>query len=276
VTFAKLKARAARVDIAQVEAAGNARSGPHQEFTIVRKGYDPEEVDKRLAEYEEAVRDLEIHAARLKHELKEARMRISRLEQSEQESVDRAMLAVFDAKERILGQALERARKIEEAARLSAGLPTAPQPDNESSAEALIAPTPLILEDAADPQTVMQRMLEEAEAIRTRLDRGVAAAFEHMEQMQRAAEARAAELIAGVHREAEQLRGAAADEPSTAETAVTVNLAGEDGVATERPSRYSRNRARLPRLGEEGETSVLASMNGLRIRMREAGEATDA
>lgn len=275
-----LKGSVTRDDTGWVDASGSARSDTDREFAIVRKGYDPAEVDKRLAEYEEAMHDLEVHAARLKHELKEARRRISQLEDAEKESVDRAMLAVFDAKERILERALERAREIEDQARLTAGLPVAPPGDGAGRAttgapeQTVATPVPG-LSGAVGPETIMQRMLDEAEAIRNRLDKGVAAAFAHMEEMQRVAESRAADLIADVRQEAAQLRSTAAEKECDGEPLVTVNLSGEGQPTAERPSRYSRNTAHLPRLGDNGGPSVLASLNGLRSKMRESDESPD-
>jgi hypothetical protein len=256
-----------------VEAARNARS---RKFTTVRKGYDPAEVDKRIAEYEEALEDLEEYAAKLKRELNQAQREIDRLVAAEKDSIDRAMLAVFDAKERIVARAMDRAREIEEAARLAAGL----APTDESESFKVVSdeqPVPTVapsLDDGAvDPNTVMEKMLAEAEAIRNRLDSGLAAAFDQMEHMQRDAESRAAELIADARREAAQLRTASATRGPEVETAIAVNLSGEKPTEPDRPSRYSRNTARLPRLGAEAGPSIMATMNGLRTKMREREEA---
>jgi cell division septum initiation protein DivIVA len=279
---------------------GNAHAENKHEFTVIRKGYDPAEVDRLLAEYEEALRELEEYAARLNVELKDARREIARLEAAEQESVDRAMLAVFDAKERIMERAMERAREIEDAARTSAGLgeqmpadtvPVAPEPLAEVIAEPLAAPLAAPLaeviaeplaeaisvaasDESTDPNSVLEKMLAEAEAIRNRLDSGLAAAFDHMEKLQRDAEVRAADLIADAQREATQLRAAAAARGPEVETAIAVNLSGEARPDPERPSRYSRHTARLPRLGEDGGPSVLATMNGLRMKLRESEDSS--
>jgi hypothetical protein len=257
--------------------SGNTQTDNQHDFTIARKGYEPVEVDRLLAEYEEALRELEDYAARLNLELKEARLEISRLEAGEQESVDRAMLAVFDAKERIMERALERAREIEEAARHSAGLagpllepdPVRATPEPLAEAVALA-----ISGESVDPETVLDKMLVEAEAIRNRLDSGLAAAFDHMEKVQRDAEVRAADLIADARREAALLKAAAAARGPEVETAIAVNLSGDTAPGPERPSRYSRHTARLPRLGEDAGPSVLASMNGLRTKLRESGNSS--
>jgi len=271
--------------------------GATKEFSIIRKGYDPAEVDSYLADVDEAFLDLEEYASRLKHELNEARLAIQRLEAAEQESIDNAMLAVFAAKDRIIQGAMEKAREIEEQARSTAGLPptehqaTAPEPEPEIaepgfevSADPAVPAEPAVgkellaelsqvvgdMPEAVDPNDILQRMLQEAEAIRSKLDIGLAAAFDQMERMQRQAEARAEDMLAAARLEAARLRsaGTAAAEPS-----IEVSLTDEEG---ERPSRYSRNSAGLPRIGSDDGTSVLAKMNSLRARLREDDEGSEA
>ena len=243
--------------------------GAKQEFSIVRKGYDPVEVEQYLAEYDQAFRDLEEYATRLKHELTEARRKISRLETAEQDSIDNAMLAVFDAKDRIIQGAMEKARLIEEQARAGVGLPpeepVAPQDEHPIGRELLAELSEVVgedSEDGVDPNEVLQQMLQEAEAIRSRLDSGLAAAFDQMEKMQREAETRAEDMLAAARLEAARLR--AAGRPAT-EPSIEVTLTDDE----ERPSRYSRNSAGLPRIGGEDGSSVLAKMNSLRARLRE-------
>ncbi len=251
--------------------------GAKKEFSIVRKGYDPAEVEHYLAEYDQAFRDLEEYATRLKHELTEARHQISRLETAEQDSIDNAMLAVFDAKDRIIQGAMEKARQIEEQARVGAGLPpaepvAAPSEDEVVTAEdpigreLLAELTEVVGDDDAgsgvDPNEVLQQMLEEAEQIRTRLDSGLAAAFDQMEKMQRDAETRAEDMLAAARLEAARLR---ASGQSPKEPSIEVTLTDDE----ERPSRYSRNSAGLPRIGGDDGSSVLAKMNSLRARLRE-------
>jgi cell division septum initiation protein DivIVA len=253
-------------------------AGEKTEFSIVRKGYEPVEVQEYLSEYDQAFRDLEEYAARLKHDLNEAKLHIARLEAAEQESIDNAMLAVFDAKDRIIEGAMEKARKIEEAARRNAGLPVEePEPTPEPTVtvgetiglKLLDELTEVVGEDGAGPvgpNEVLQQMLHEADVIRERLDTGLAAAFEQMEQMQREAEARAQELLSAARSEADRLRSAG-ESPT-----IQVSLAESDGGPK---SRYSKNSASLPRIGEDDNGSVLAQMNSLRARMREEGEADD-
>ena len=95
------------------------------------------------------MRDLEEYAGRLKQELAEARVQIKRLEETEQDAVDRAMLAVFDSKERILERARQKALEIENEARLAAGMPPVSEDQLETD------PT-----GVPDPFTYPRRQLE--------------------------------------------------------------------------------------------------------------------
>lgn len=257
-----------------------------KEFSPVRKGYDPAEVDEYLAEYDVAFRELEEYATRLQRELKETRLEIIRLQSSEQESIDKAMAAVFDSKDRIIDRAMAKALEIENQARATAGLPAVAEPTG-----AMVAPQPArpvtppqknsppLLEpaqssDSAQPDDVLQRMLEEAETIRERLDDGLAAAFDQMEQMQQAAEGRAADLLEEARNEATRLRDAASGPRATHgdETVIEVKLPGDEPGLTSGPrqSRYARNSAGLPRIGDDSGPSVLSVMNGLRTKLSES------
>ena len=252
------------------------------EFSIVRKGFDPAEVEKHLAEYDDRFRDLEEYTSRLKRELKDARRQISRLKAAEQESIDTAMVAVFAAKDRIIEAATHRAREIEQQARIRAGLSSvepisaddgdASEESVESQGEAagvnaaagseLLDQVSALVGDVSaatvHPDDVLQKMLEEAETIRNRLDTGLSAAFDQMEEMQRAAEERAEDLLVSARLEAERIRSAAASAPGLG---IEVSLTDDP---TGRPSRYSRNSAGLPRIGDNGDDSVLAKMSSLR------------
>ena len=291
-----------------------------KEFSIVRKGYDPAEVEEYLAEYDVALRELEEYAARLKHELAEARNEIGRLQQAEQESIDKAMLAVFDAKERIMRRAYEKAQEIEEEARIAAGLPPSEDagatneedsdlvvgvgsegvlftsepavaaatvtpdeaaaikaelaaaleedPATTSVAPKSVAETPPETASEADADRILRQMLSEADTIKAQLEAGMSAAFEEMQRMQQDAEVRAAELLEEARREAIRLRSAGADSKLVGTTLeVTLPSSSDDD---EKRSRYSKTSAKLPRLGTEDGESVLASMNQLRNKLREA------
>lgn len=270
---------------------------PEKEFRITRKGYDPDEVDAHLAEIDVAFRDLEEYAARLKQELTEAKNAIKRLEAAEQESIDKAMLAVFDAKERVMDRARQKAREIENEARIAAGLaplgeaeiadyedeefdelvgifdpdtqPVAPIAVDQTTTVAAPAAPPAPVPPAPtgpDPTEVLRQMLQEADAIRSQLESGLSSAFNEIERMQQNAEERAAAMLDEARREATLLRSAGKDGAEAA-SKIEVTLAEGNG---EQRSRYSKNSAKLPRIGEEAGESVLASMNQLRNKLREA------
>lgn len=257
-----------------------------REFSVARKGYDPAEVDRHLAESEEAFGDLEEYAARLKRELAEAKLEIARLESAEQEAVDRAMRAVFEAKERILKQARLRASEIQNQARVAADSDAGEEtievpkssPENVEAAlhQADIALS-LPVDSAAshtpapeDSESALRQLRAEADTIRSQLQDGMASAFDQMDRMQREAEARAAALLA-------EARAAAARTHPVGEETIEVSLASDadDAELLHRNSRYSRNSARLPRIGENSGESVLASMNALRQKLREAEAQAD-
>jgi len=277
---------------------------PKKEFSISRKGYTPDEVETYLTECDVAFRELEEYAARLKHELAEARAEVARLGTLEQDAIDRAMLVVFDAKERILQRAREKAQEIEDEARTGAGLePAADEPppdtDTEDLSELLEAiaredePTPIpvasadrlaaapatteILDDS-QPNDVLRQMLREADTIRSQLESGMATAFGQIEKMQREAEDRATAMLDEARHEATRLRSAGRDSGSAhhsrdSEDRITVPAdESEDDTPRDLRSRYSKNSAKLPRIGNDTGVSVLASMNQLRNKLREAEE----
>lgn len=279
-----LKDYRVRVDTRRVtdEHSSSALEVVQKGFSIVRKGYDPGEVDQVLAEYEHAFRDLEEYASRLKQELNEARIEMARLQEAEEAAIDNAMLAVFDAKDRIIKEAVEKARLIEEEAREAAGLAPAAAPVEtraedqvpviEDIGAGLLDELKEVVADDADgaiePNDVLAQMLLEADQIRDRLDAGLSAAFDQMEQMQQDAEARARELLASARLEAAKLRED--DGGQNPPIAVTIDDSGSD-----RPSRYSKQSAGLPRIGADDGGSVLAAMANLRARIRDGGEEQD-
>ena len=82
-------------------------------FSVVRKGSDKREVRQYLEELETAFRDLEARSKRAKVQLAEAEERLNASQAESDGSVDNAMFAVFDAKDRILEKARRRAEQIE-------------------------------------------------------------------------------------------------------------------------------------------------------------------
>ena len=82
-----------------------------REFSVSRKGYDKKEVKTFLAEIEANFRELEKWAEQTK-----ARLAVAE-ENDSKDEVDEAMIAVFDAKDRVLERARLQAEKIEAEAR---------------------------------------------------------------------------------------------------------------------------------------------------------------
>jgi len=99
--------------------AATRRIDEHQ-FTVVRKGYDKREVKTFLEDLEQAFRDLEGHSRRTAQRVTELERDLAKARATEKVSVDNAMMAVFDAKDRILDRAQRKAAEIEEEARREA------------------------------------------------------------------------------------------------------------------------------------------------------------
>lgn len=85
-------------------------------FSVVRKGYDPREVKTYLEELEHAFQDLEGHARRTSQKVVELQQDLKTARATERASLDNAMMAVFDVKDRMLDRAQRRAREIEDEA----------------------------------------------------------------------------------------------------------------------------------------------------------------
>jgi len=85
-------------------------------FSVIRKGYDPREVKTYLEELEHAFQDLEGHAHRTSQKVLELKQDLKSARATERASLDNAMMAVFDVKDRMLDRAERRAREIEDEA----------------------------------------------------------------------------------------------------------------------------------------------------------------
>ena len=83
-------------------------------FKVARKGYDKNEVKEYLAELEQAFGDMERWALQTKERLAQVEGELHKARANEEKSVDNAMYAVFDAKDRIIERARSKARRIEE------------------------------------------------------------------------------------------------------------------------------------------------------------------
>lgn len=85
-------------------------------FNVVRKGFDPREVKTYLEELEHAFQDMEGHARRTSQRVVELERDLAAARATERASLDNAMMAVFDVKDRMLDQASRRAKEIEDQA----------------------------------------------------------------------------------------------------------------------------------------------------------------
>ncbi len=101
------------ISIAVKDSTDLPESIENARFSIVRKGYDKREVRDYLQELERAFRDLETWSQKAKIQLADAEERLSESKADTDGSVDDAMFAVFDAKDRILDKARRRAEQIE-------------------------------------------------------------------------------------------------------------------------------------------------------------------
>jgi cell division septum initiation protein DivIVA len=91
-------------------------------FSVVRKGFDPREVKTYLEELELAFEDMEGHARRQSQKVVELERDLSEARATEKASLDNAMMAVFDVKDRMMDRAERRAREIQEEAGKQASL----------------------------------------------------------------------------------------------------------------------------------------------------------
>ncbi len=85
-------------------------------FSVVRKGFDTREVKTFLEDLEHAFQDIEGHARRTSQRVVELERDLSASRATEKASLDNAMMAVFDVKDRMLDRAERRAREIQDEA----------------------------------------------------------------------------------------------------------------------------------------------------------------
>ncbi|MDA2980029.1 MAG: DivIVA domain-containing protein [Actinomycetota bacterium] len=91
-----------------------------REFSLRRKGFDREEVRAYLRKVDGQYRDLSLRAQDSKVRLDQAEYELGKLKAEQSQSVDTAIAAVLDAKDRILERARKQAAQIEEEARQNA------------------------------------------------------------------------------------------------------------------------------------------------------------
>jgi cell division septum initiation protein DivIVA len=98
------------------ETTPQAQRIDEKSFSIVRKGCDPREVKAYLVDLEHAFQDIEGYARRTSQRVVELERALAAARATEKASLDNAMLAVFDVKDRVLERAERRAREIEDEA----------------------------------------------------------------------------------------------------------------------------------------------------------------
>ncbi len=85
-------------------------------FSVVRKGYDTREVNDYLEDLEFAFQEIEGHAHRTSQRVVELERDLNASRATEKASLDNAMMAVFDVKDRVLDRAERRAKEIRDEA----------------------------------------------------------------------------------------------------------------------------------------------------------------
>lgn len=238
-----------------------------REFSIVRKGYDPDEVKVFLAEVEANMQELEKWAERMK-----ARLALAEDKSDAMAEIDEAMLAVFEAKERVLAKAELQARRTEAEAEERA------RADAETIAAELIAKAKeearrivdasLAATTPVSDQTIINAARMEAdrliEAARVEVDR-------LMEDAQTVAgvleEEPAAQLVIELGEAKVEME---AGEPSVIDSdAGGLFVADAEADGALRRSRYERTSAHLPSAGDDA-SDVFDSIRRLRKRFRDS------
>lgn len=219
----------------------------NREFSVVRKGYDTEEVKAYLEEVESNFRELERWAEKI-------RARVATAEERSRDAaaeVDEAMIAIFAAKGRVLDRTRLIAGRIKDDARAQARI------DYEVETAAIIAEAREearhIVEGAAVTSVRVQyesilgearaeadRMIEEA---RAEADRVITEARANVTGLEDAP---------GNHQVVDRTSDVGVNQPEDAD---------DDGVV--RRTRYERHSAGLPSLGDDA-SAVLRSLGRFR------------
>lgn len=213
-----------------------------REFLVVRRGYDRDQVKAYLGQVEVSFRQLERWAEDAK-----ARLRLAEEKGRRLYDVDEAMIAVFAAKDRVLERSRLQAERIEAEAREQARV------DYEDAAAEIIREAEeearRIIEGALTSVRVQyESILEEAraEADRTVVD----------------ARAEADRIVSQAH------AGVTSSEDAPGDSLV-VDLTYDEGADqaddddSPRRTRYERNSAKLPSIGEDA-SDILRSLERLR------------
>jgi DivIVA domain-containing protein len=279
-----------------------------REFSIVRRGYDPDEVKAFLAEVEANLSQLEAWA-----ESANARLEIAEEKSPAIADIDEAMVAIFKAKERVLNRAQLKAERIEAEATVRA------RADAELVGAAIIADArdeaqriaEATKQARADGELVAAGIIADARDEARRIAEVTLAALAPVteESILEAARTEADRLIQNARAEADRLIETARAEASALLTTEPTGSSKEptvsdrsigsasvsrllvemegiqvelDGVAAEdwapvlddessveKQSRYQRTSAKLPSIGDNV-SAVFGSMDRIRKRLRDS------
>ncbi len=252
-----------------------------REFSITWKGYDREEVRAFLKEIDADLRELEASADQAT-----TRLTVAQAEMVPRAEVDEAMIAIFDAKERLLDKARRRAERIEADAReraraeqreIAAEIVMQAQEEARRIIQVAITGTTPVTEDSISDvaRREADRLVGEAQLVADHwIHKTVAVpdAVDTNDPDQPPIQAVIVETEADGEFEPSPDRGAS--EHNEVDGRLTVLSEDELTVPSEddgagRLSRYARNSARLPSIGDDA-AKVLRSMESLRWREGEA------
>jgi cell division septum initiation protein DivIVA len=159
--------------IAMKEQTPQTKRIDERTFGVVRKGYNPREVKAYLEDLEHAFQDIEGHARRTSQRVVELERQLATSRATEKASMDNAMMAVFDVKDRMIDRAERRAREIQDEA--------------DKSAAALLAEAatargrePELEAQIADLENELVRSRADAERLRMQLN-DAHTALDHLE-----------------------------------------------------------------------------------------------
>jgi DivIVA domain-containing protein len=257
-----------------------------REFSTARKGYDREEVRAFLAEIESNLRQLEEWAERTK-----ARLALAEDKSAAIANVDQAMLAVFDAKERVLKRAELQAEKIEAEAKeraridaevVAAGVIAEARDEAHRIVETTLSATTPATEESvlAAARSEAERLILDARGLADRLiedARAEAETLGSVEPMRPSPEPHpvAYDRLVGsgsVSRLLVEMQGLQVDIdgppdeiPAVGVAEVSVLDGGDNDP--KRRSRYQRTSAGLPSMGDDA-SAVIGSMGRLRKKLR--------
>ena len=230
-----------------------------QTFKVSRRGYRQAEVRAFLEEVERAFRELEIWAQETVEALQHAEGEVRKLRAARADAVDQAMIAVFDAKDRILERARSRAARIADEAAADA---------ERIRLEAKQSGAPTGNETSPSPSPLRESVIE-LKAADSDQDSLVAAplSYEGSTDIVDSARAEAQQILAEARREADRIKKEAL---LAHERAAGEPEGSEDDDQGDKQTRYNKQSAQLPRLGSASD-DLLASIADIR-RLRGKGE----